>query len=164
MPPPPPLHFVPISSNKGESCVFQSQPSGSGPAGVALLCRASLPRFSTDLLQQREQTSWVSCHVPNGVRSPLRGSLWKFDQLVITGGDKSSSCLPVSPYGPSCLCSGGCSPCPCPSSPWALASPHLRIKALIWLQGTLMSFLFGKCLRRETGLLSSKIFFRLPTG
>ena len=54
-------------------------------------------------------------------------------------------CLPVSPYGLSCLSLDGCSPCPCLSWPWALASPQLRIKALTGLQETLMSSLFGKC-------------------
>ena len=33
-------------------CVFQSEPSGSGPAGVALLYRAPVPCLPPDLLQQ----------------------------------------------------------------------------------------------------------------
>lgn len=42
---------------------FQSEPSGSGPVGLALLCRAPLPRLPPGLLQQREQTNRVSSHM-----------------------------------------------------------------------------------------------------
>lgn len=56
-----------------------------------------------------------------------------------------SSWLPASPYGPSCLSLDGCSPCPCPSSLWALASSMLRTKALTWLRETSTFFSCGKC-------------------
>lgn len=115
--------------------VFQSEPSGSGPVSVALLCRAPVPHFPPGLLQQREQTNGVSCHVQIFNGATLR--ITDVRSLV----SWSSSCLPVSPYGPSCLSLDGCSPCPCLSSPWASASPQLRTKALIWLQETLMFFL-----------------------
>lgn len=60
-----------------------------------------------------------------------------------------SSCLPVSPYGPSCLSLDGCSPCPCQCSLWALASPTLRTKASTWLQETLTFFSCGECVGEE---------------
>lgn len=56
-----------------------------------------------------------------------------------------SPCLPASPYGPSCLSLDGCSPCPCPSSLWALASSTLRTKASTWPRGTSTFFSCGEC-------------------
>lgn len=115
--------------------VLQSQPPRSGPASVALLHWAPVPRFAPDLLQQWEQTDGVS---PPGVLSYTK---------VLDAVSSSSLCLPASPYGPSCLSPDACLPCPCPLLPWASAWPMLRIKVLTWLQETLTIFLFGKCIQ-----------------
>lgn len=57
--------LISCSNEDSLLCVFQSEPSGSGPACAALLCRAAVPRFSPRLLQQREQTDWVSSYAQN---------------------------------------------------------------------------------------------------